>query len=157
MRWKLKWAARALAALAILLSTATCVIRLAWFETTRHPAGETWTSVTVEEGSIELLWWESRANASPTLVRQSILNRQLQIGFTPRWSLEWGSTRVRAQIPLALCVAIGVLVGGFVVAAARLGRRSQREVCPCGYSRAGLRDQSPCPECGRVDPAAVRK
>lgn len=136
------------------MAVLSCVIRVAWFQTVSHPAGETSTDVTVERGSLMLWRYEQRANASPTAVRRSIINRQVEIGFRPRLAFSDGPSRFEAQIPLAIaCLGLAGAIATALIWR-RIFVRPVAGQCPCGYSLAGLGPAAQCPECGRVVPRA---
>jgi hypothetical protein len=68
------------------------------------------------------------------------------VAWTPRWQL--GGPVRQVLIPLW---APTLFTGGLgILALRRLRSLRDPALCACGYPRAGLPANSPCPECGRV-------
>lgn len=133
----------------VVMATASCLVRLMWYQSVSHPAGETQTSVIVSKGSIEIWHANFATNASQTIVRRSILNRQFEPGFDPEIGVQFRGNITTLKIPFT-AIVLGMVAGLGVALIWRrsMARALQRGKCACGYSLAGLGARGKCPECG---------
>lgn len=147
-----------LAVTLLLLAALSCVLRLTWFHTLSHPAGDTSTLITIEAGVISLEHMTAATIGSPTPIHRSIFNRQIQPGFTVRWHFSPLASPARVVFPFAAAsIAALTLTALALVLRRRFFASPPPGTCPCGYPIANLHNRSArCPECGRPLPAPPR-
>ncbi|MEX2217387.1 MAG: hypothetical protein WD749_01395 [Phycisphaerales bacterium] len=110
--------------------------------------------LSIAEGRFSMERTERRSGSLPSRTKWGLA----RVAEAPQWrgyryarAAAGKVSAIRVDLP-AWCAA---LIAAIPTAALwRFDRRARLPgLCPCGYALAGLGDDSPCPECGRTNPA----
>lgn len=153
-RWRLALIGAFCAATA--LGMAACVLRVAWIYQRSGQSGVLSVSITVQHGSCVIEWLRGPSLPLGRQSRAWIFNRQLDVGFRPRFSVDRRLGRTRLEIPVTLSLLALPVVAAGAIAVRRLWTPLPAGTCRCGYPLTGLGGTVPrCPECGQaIDPVS---
>lgn len=135
-RWRLSLLG--LCCVAVSLAAAACVLRVACLFERSGPSGVLSASITVQHGSCVIEWMRGPPLPLGREGSSWILNRQIDVGFRARFSVDrsFGRTRLEAPATLMLLAPPALLAGatGF----RRLRKPLPPNTCLCGYPLTGL-------------------
>lgn len=138
----------------LLIAAFSCMVRLSWIRIDSTSTEYTDTQLLIEHGSVT--WQRSHASAMAKSPSSSIFNRQLDLGFKPKFT--FGRTRDsggKRGDDVAIPVALLLGIAGITILLLSLRRIRLPGLCRCGYALTGLKGTQ-CPECGAaVTPKAM--
>lgn len=143
-----------LSCIAVILAASACVFRVAWLFEQSGPSGVLSASMTIQHGSFVMEWLRGPPLPQGREGSSWIFNRQIDVGFRPRLSIDRSFGRTRLEAPATLLLLAPLFLAAGVICFRRLRKPLPPNTCRCGYPLAGLGGStSQCPECGRdIDP-----